>query len=292
MLVKKVVAGLQTAKTLRVVCVLALVALLIGSSACQVLGKHDGPTAEPPSEPTAGSTAGSTGGPAGGSTTGSSAGATSGSSTAPTSGSTGESAGESTGGSASGPTSGPTPGSTGGTASGPDSGSTGESSAGSSAGSPTGPDAHSSADSMAVLEKLYDSKTFYTDYVRHLEALVNEYSDTGIVRMTSIGKSVEGRDIHAVILGTEGGATRITINATHHSDEYINTILVLNQIEHILRLYRDGGEFDGVSVRQLLAKSEIYFIPLVNPEDWRFSSGILRPESSKRGSPWPTFLSA
>lgn len=119
---------------------------------------------------------------------------------------------------------------------------------------------------MAVLEKLYDSKTFYTDYVRHLEALVNEYSDTGIVRMTSIGKSVEGRDIHAVILGTEGGSTRITINATHHSDEYINTILVLNQIEHILRLYRDGGEFDGVSVRQLLAKSEIYFIPLVNPD--------------------------
>ena len=160
MLVKKVVAGLKQPRP-QSCCVLALVALLIGLRVPNA-GKRDGPTAGPPSEPTTGSTAGSAGGlrihyrrlrgplPIG---------------HRAYCRITGESAGESTGGSASGPTSGPTP-------------STAELlppdsdppriQCRSSVGSPTGPNAHSSADSMAVLEKLYDSKTFYTDYVRHL----------------------------------------------------------------------------------------------------------------------------
>lgn len=123
-----------------------------------------------------------------------------------------------------------------------------------------------SGNPLAGLEGLYNSRTFYRDYERHLSDLAGEYGETGIVRVVSIGKSAEGRDIYDIVVGAEDGNTTVTLNAGHHPDEYINTVLLMGQIEHILHLYAEGGAFDGVSVRQLLSKAQVHFIPLVNPD--------------------------
>ncbi len=134
-----------------------------------------------------------------------------------------------------------------------------------------------------TLESLYASETFYSDYLDYIHALVTEYEDTGAISATVIGKSVQGRDIHDIIVGNSQGTTCITINATHHSREYINTILVLNQIEHILRLFRDNTSFQGLSVRQLLSKSQVHFIPLVDPDGLEAYNAYLKTGSLEEG---------
>ncbi|MGI6628557.1 MAG: M14 family zinc carboxypeptidase [Bacillota bacterium] len=121
-----------------------------------------------------------------------------------------------------------------------------------------------------------------------MDALVARYADTGIVGMTSIGKSVRGREIYNISVGTKDGSTKITINATHHSNEYINTILVLNQIERVLQMHRDNEEYNGLGVRQLLSKAQIHFIPLVNPDGLEAyikytRTGVLEEGFSKSG---------
>ena len=56
-------------------------------------------------------------------------------------------------------------------------------------------DRYRSANQVQGTEALYDSPSFFKDYVDYIDALVARYADTGIVGMTSIGKSVRGRDI-------------------------------------------------------------------------------------------------
>lgn len=115
--------------------------------------------------------------------------------------------------------------------------------------------------------QLYNSKNFYESYIESLETLQKKYyMMEHLLEVKDIGKSVNGRAIKAIVVGNPSSKIKITINATHHQKEYINTILVLNQIDYMLQMYLDNETFENQNVKDILANVQIWFIPLVNPD--------------------------
>lgn len=72
----------------------------------------------------------------------------------------------------------------------------------------------------------------YDEMQQDLAALQAEYP--AFLQLHSAGKSVEGRDITEVILGNIESKYHILIQASMHAREYMNTILMLNQINDYL----------------------------------------------------------
>ena len=97
------------------------------------------------------------------------------------------------------------------------------------------------------------------------EAICNISKDQReLLSIYKIGSSVENTPILAINLGI--GSKKILINATHHAREMISTILLLDQIQYILNLYKKNSSVDNINIRELLHKVTLVFVPLVNPD--------------------------
>ena len=62
------------------------------------------------------------------------------------------------------------------------------------------------------------------------------------------------------------GSTKILIQATHHAREAITTILLLDQINYLLNLYKIDSSINNINIRNLLNYITFIFVPLVNPD--------------------------
>ncbi len=80
----------------------------------------------------------------------------------------------------------------------------------------------------------------------------------------SIGKSIMGRELYYVKLGT--GSREVSYNASHHANEYITTPVLMKFIENYAKAYSTGGSIQGYNIRDLFNLTSIYIIPLVNPD--------------------------
>jgi g-D-glutamyl-meso-diaminopimelate peptidase len=80
----------------------------------------------------------------------------------------------------------------------------------------------------------------------------------------SIGKSVMGRDLYYVRLGT--GSREVSYNASHHANESITTPVLMKFIENYAKAYAAGGSIQGYNIRDLFSLTSVYLIPLVNPD--------------------------
>jgi hypothetical protein len=92
--------------------------------------------------------------------------------------------------------------------------------------------------------------------------LSNIYPD--LIRISSIGKSVEGRDILFISLGK--GAEKILLNGSHHAREYITTTFLMKMIEDYAYSYRNNLKPGGYDVKSILKEVTILVIPMVNPD--------------------------
>ena len=103
----------------------------------------------------------------------------------------------------------------------------------------------------------------YDEMQQDIVALQAEYP--AFLQAHSLGKSVEGRDITEVTLGSEDSKYHVLIQASMHAREYMNSILAVNQIEDYL-MERAG------SCRRLSMEKEwwedvcLHVIPMVNPD--------------------------
>lgn len=79
-----------------------------------------------------------------------------------------------------------------------------------------------------------------------------------------IGKSPQGTPLLMVKLGC--GPTTILIQATHHAREAITTILLLDQLQYLLKLFKKHGTIKDICICQLLKQVTFIFVPLVNPD--------------------------
>ncbi|WP_404322678.1 hypothetical protein LG298_23760 [Cytobacillus firmus] len=107
-----------------------------------------------------------------------------------------------------------------------------------------------------------NTKYSYTQMVKDINELKATYPD--LISTKIIGKSVDGRNIHAVKLGK--GKTEIFLNGAHHAREWLTTNLLMEMIDEYARGYTLSKVIDGYNVKNVLNSTSIWFVPMVNPD--------------------------
>lgn len=100
--------------------------------------------------------------------------------------------------------------------------------------------------------------------LRLLAALYPEWT-----RLDSIGESLWGQDIPLLIVGSPSAPKCILIQGSMHGREYMTTLLIMKQIEHILFNLKEKQE--GSTVEDILSQCAIWFIPMANPDGVQLS---------------------
>ncbi len=84
------------------------------------------------------------------------------------------------------------------------------------------------------------------------------------IEISSIGKSVMGKDIYAIRLGC--GEKKVLYSGAHHANEWITTVLLLKFIENFCHAYQNDEYIYCESVRRLWNRRSLCIVPLVNPD--------------------------
>ena len=108
-----------------------------------------------------------------------------------------------------------------------------------------------------------DEPFAYPDLLRALETLRACFPARFSYR--SLGVTADGRDIVCAVVGTGRGARQIAAEAGIHGSEHRNPAAVVSVLENILRAY-DEPVYNGKTPRELLADTDLYVIPMLNPD--------------------------
>ena len=113
----------------------------------------------------------------------------------------------------------------------------------------------------------------YRELESELEAL--EDAHPGTVKLVVIGTSLEGRNIYAVKLSDDpernDGEPGVLVLGCHHAREWISVDVPL-----LLARYLAESDASDPAVRSLLARGEIWIVPLVNPDGLEYSIDVYR----------------
>jgi hypothetical protein len=105
-------------------------------------------------------------------------------------------------------------------------------------------------------EKSLENRRFkHSDIVPLIEQLQNK----NIFKVDKVGKSIEGRDIYLISMGT--GKTKVFLWSQMHGDEPTATSALFD----IFNLFLDDNAFPELK-KFLLSNLSIYIIPMVNPD--------------------------
>lgn len=102
----------------------------------------------------------------------------------------------------------------------------------------------------------YAEADFYVQVFHYL------YPD--FTQLELIGKSVEGRNIHALKVGT--GKKMILMDASMHAREHMTTNVLMEMIDQYTVAYANNSKFGTYNVRSVLSNVAIWFVPMVNPD--------------------------
>lgn len=110
---------------------------------------------------------------------------------------------------------------------------------------------------VVKVHNVYTHKKMLED----LGELKKRYPELEIV---NIGKSVMGRSIPAVKIGT--GSQQIHYNGSFHANEWITTVLLMTFIEKFLEANRMGEALNGLEISKLYKNNSLWIVPMVNPD--------------------------
>lgn len=105
-------------------------------------------------------------------------------------------------------------------------------------------------------------KYSYSQMKTDMKELSNKYSD--YCKLTSIGKSVEGRNIYDLAIGNPKAEESLLVVSTLHAREYICSVILMQQIEYYLRNYHKS--LDGIKPADVLENRQIHYIVMANPD--------------------------
>ncbi|MHC1747579.1 MAG: M14 family zinc carboxypeptidase [Cellulosilyticaceae bacterium] len=92
-----------------------------------------------------------------------------------------------------------------------------------------------------------------------LEKLQRQYS---FIKIHSIGKSIQNREIYCVSLGE--GKRKIHANASHHANEWITSVVLMQSIDMFCKAIK--GDVNPLGSELSLKNVAYDFIPMVNPD--------------------------
>lgn len=102
----------------------------------------------------------------------------------------------------------------------------------------------------------------YEDMLADAEELRLMYPE--LIKTSSIGKSVENRDLLLIELGR--GDKKIFVCGTHHAREYIATTYLMYAIDRYAYAYKTGGMWESFNVKEILDNVTFCIVPMVNPD--------------------------
>lgn len=83
-------------------------------------------------------------------------------------------------------------------------------------------------------------------------------------KINNIGKSTLGENIVFIKLGK--GNKKLFINASHHANEWMTSLITMMFIEKYLYLYKYNQNYKGYNIEELWNNVSIYIVPMVNPD--------------------------
>lgn len=85
-----------------------------------------------------------------------------------------------------------------------------------------------------------------------------------LFKIKSIGKSTLGEEIYYIKLGE--GDRKLFINASHHANEWMTSLITMMFIEKYMNLYKNKEIYKGRNINELWNRTSIYIVPMVNPD--------------------------
>lgn len=115
------------------------------------------------------------------------------------------------------------------------------------------------SDIVNIDDKLYS----YIDMKKDLQSLSIYYPD--YLTIKSIGTTSDNRNIYCAILGNPDAKKHIILQGSMHAREYINSQLLMAQLEYYLSVY-ESGSYNNVSYQQLFDEVCVHIMPMTNPD--------------------------
>lgn len=112
--------------------------------------------------------------------------------------------------------------------------------------------------------RIVNPRVMYTYAMLMEDLMLLESKYPNLIHTEIIGKSEYNRDIYAVSLGK--GPAISFINGSVHAREWISTNINMAMIEDYAIAYQTDTTIGGLQAREILDKSTICFVPMVNPD--------------------------
>lgn len=104
----------------------------------------------------------------------------------------------------------------------------------------------------------------YKRLKKDIDFLLYEFQGINHFEVRTIGKSFLGNDIPYLKIGE--GNKKIMINASHHANEWITSLIGMSFFEKLLNYRREKETYKSYDVEELLRKSTLFLVPMVNPD--------------------------
>ena len=109
-----------------------------------------------------------------------------------------------------------------------------------------------------------------------IREIVNTYP---FCRTENLATTVFQRPIPTLVIGN--GPRKVIFSASHHANEWITTLVLLNFAEELAQAIQSGDRIYGVDARELAQQVAIYMVPMVNPDGVDLVTGAIRPGSAQ-----------
>lgn len=107
------------------------------------------------------------------------------------------------------------------------------------------------------------SKYTYETMIKDLDLLSKKYKEK--MHINILGITYDNRNIYEIIIGNIHSKKHILIHAGIHGREYLNSLMLIKQIEYYLDSY-ETNEYNGISYRELFENITFHIVPMVNPD--------------------------
>lgn len=102
------------------------------------------------------------------------------------------------------------------------------------------------------------------DHVRLSKDIVSLADRFPQIKVTSIGTSVMGKEIHALRMGN--GPVPIHFNGSFHANEWITSLVLMKFVEDCLRaMHKQKGLF-AEQMKSIFQRCTLWIVPMVNPD--------------------------
>jgi hypothetical protein len=113
-----------------------------------------------------------------------------------------------------------------------------------------------------TLVRVGSAKYTYVQMAKDMKEMTSLYSD--YCTLSSIGKSVAGRQIYDFAIGNPNAKKSILVVCTLHAREYICSAVIMQQAEYYLQHYDET--VSGAKPASVLSNVQIHYVMMANPD--------------------------